>query len=413
MLRLAGWNVLLFVAGLALIGLVGEAWRRTTVPFGPVYEPTVFVPGVGVLLRPHTEIRWTNGHDAWAVTRTNRLGFPDREPPSPERAAEGCHVAVIGDSFVAAKEVPIAEKFHVRFEEMAARELPALGVTTSAFGMNSTGQINQLAFYDEYARPLRPRMVVLVFVANDYRDNFPLWRSLLDGYDPERPPYVSAARAADGGFRLRPPDPDWRRFMPPPRLGTRVARALRGSWFFSWLQTRALLLRSREIRARTQQVRQMERLSRHPVHARLLDGRLPPVIMSPRYYALFTERKGPPFYLEALAFTAFALEEFRKRAERDGAALVVLASHTLSWWGDGPLARLNEIAAERGIPVIDQGDFIRRGGADLRDAQWEHDGHWNPAGHRWAAAALLEHLKRNQHVCGWSARGPEPAAGAE
>ena len=395
MLRLAGWNVLLLIAGLVLIGLVGEAWRRSTVPFGSVYEPTVFVPGVGVLLRPHTEVRWTNGHDAWAVTRTNRLGFPDREPPSRERAAEGCHVAVIGDSFVAAKEVSIAEKFHVRFEEMAARELPALGVTTSAFGKSWTGQIAQLAFYEEYARPLRPRLVVLVFLANDYRDNFPLWRYLRDGYDPERPPYVSAARAADGGFRLRPPDPDWRRFGPPPRLGTRVARALRGSWFFSWLQARALLLRSRETLDPG-----AEWLSRHPAHARLLDGWLPPVIMSSSYHALFAERKGPPFYLEALAFTAFALEEFKKRADRDGAALVVLATHTLSWGGGGPLARLNELAAEKGIPVIDQGDFIRRQGAELRDARWEYDGHWNPAGHRWAAAALLEYLKRNRHVCG-------------
>ena len=414
MLRLAGWNVLLLIAGLALIGLVGEAWRRSTIPFASSYAPTVFVPGVGVLLRPDTEIRWTNGHDAWAVARTNRLGFPDREPPSPEQAAEGCHIAMIGDSFVAAKEVPIPEKFHVRLEEMAARELPALGVTTSAFGKSGTGQIAQLAFYDEFARPLRPRLVVLVVLANDYRDNFPLWRYLLDGYDPEHLPYFSAARAADGGFRLRPPDPDWRRFGSPPRSMTRVSQALGGSWFFSWLQTRELLLRSRDVRTtRAQQVRQMEYLSRHPAHARLLDGWRPPLLMSSRYHALFAEKEGSPFYLEARAFTAFALDEFKKRADRDGAALVVLATHTLSWFGGAPLARLNELAAERGIPVIDQGGFIRRQGAELRDARFEHDGHWNPTGHRWAAAALLEYLKRNQHVCGRSARGRAHAAGAE
>ena len=401
MLRLAGWNVLLLIAGLVLSGLVGEAWLRSTVPFMSSYAPTVFVHGVGVLLRPDTEIRWTNGHDAWAVTRTNRLGFPDREPPSAEQVAEGCHIAMIGDSFVAAKEVPIPEKFHVRFEEMAARELPALGVTTSAFGKSGTGQIAQLAFYDEYARPRRPRLVVLVFLANDYRDNFPLWRYLLDGYDPEHLPYTSAVRAADGGFRLRPPDPDWRRFGLPPRSMTHVSQALGGSWFFSWLQTRASLRHSHEFRpTRTQQVRQMEYLSRHPAHARLLDGWRPPLLSSSRYHALFAKKNGSPFYLEALAFTAFALDEFKKRADRDGAALVVLATHTLSWWGGNALARLNELAAERGIPVIDQGDFIRRQGAELRDSRFEYDGHWNPAGHRWAATALLEYLKRNQHVCG-------------
>ena len=91
-LRLAGWNVLLLIAGLALIGLAGEAWRRATVPFASNHRPLVFVPGVGLLRPPTTEIRWTNQFDFWTVSRTNRLGFLDREPPSPERAAESCHV---------------------------------------------------------------------------------------------------------------------------------------------------------------------------------------------------------------------------------------------------------------------------------------------------------------------------------
>ena len=120
----------------------------------------------------------------------------------------------------------------------------------------------------------------------------------------------------------------------------------------------------------------------------------------PDFHALFTAGNDSPFYTEALAFTAFALDEFKKRAARDGAALVILASHGMSRFGGGTLARLEEMAAERGIPVIDQGGFIRRQGAELHDAHWSHDGHWNPAGHRWAAQALLEYLKENQDVCG-------------
>ena len=60
---------------------------------------------------------------------------------------------------------------------------------------------------------------------------------------------------------------------------------------------------------------------------------------------------------------------------------------------------MKELAAERGIPVVDQGLHIRRQGADLRDAQWTHDGHWNPTGHQWAVEAVWEYLKRNQDVC--------------
>ena len=53
----------------------------------------------------------------------------------------------------------------------------------------------------------------------------------------------------------------------------------------------------------------------------------------------------------------------------------------------------------RGIPVIDQADFIRRQGAELRDAELMRDRHWSPTGHRWVAEAMLEYLQANQDVC--------------
>ena len=145
----------------------------------------------------------------------------------------------------------------------------------------------------------------------------------------------------------------------------------------------------------------MELLGRRPAYAPLLDGVLSVSKGAfPIPDKLFAQGgDSPPFYTEALAFTAFALDEFKRRTEHDGAALVILATHEMSDFGGGVLARLNETAAERGIPVIDQGDFIRRQGAELRDARWAHDYHWNPAGHRWAAQALLEYLKRNRDVC--------------
>ena len=79
-----------------------------------------------------------------------------------------CHVSVIGDSFVDAMQVPVAAKVHVRLEALAARRLPRLDVTTSAFGMFDTGQIAQLPFYDTYARRLHPKLLVLVFFHNDF-----------------------------------------------------------------------------------------------------------------------------------------------------------------------------------------------------------------------------------------------------
>ena len=281
-MRLVGWNAVLLVAGLALVVLTGEAWLRSTVPFRTGHRPTVFVPGVGILLRPDTEIRWTNGLDFWTVSRTNSLGFLDREPPSSDQATEGCHITVIGDSFVEAQQVHIPEKFHVRLEELAARKLPHLDVTTSAFGMNWTGQINQLAFYDEYARHLRPKLVVLVFVPNDYVDNFPLWRAIRTGLDPEHLPFVSAVRAENGSFRLRPPDPDYRRFRLPRLSGSPARpqgralicgrRALRASRFVDQVCTKwNLIFFARDVDF-AQRVGRAALLSRRPAYGSLLDG---------------------------------------------------------------------------------------------------------------------------------------------
>ena len=99
----------------------------------------------------------------------------------------------------------------------------------------------------------------------------------------------------------------------------------------------------------------------------------------------------PPVYEDALDFTAFGLDQFRERADRDGAALVILSTRTFD--------RLTALAEPRGIPVIDQYDYILRQGAEPRDAAWANNWHWNVAGHRWAAEALLEYLKENQEIC--------------
>ena len=160
-----GGNGLLFALTWALIAVVGEAYLRLQWPFSHVGWPSHFVPKVGYMFVPNAEVRMTNRSDFWTVSHTNSWGFPDREPIAPERAAASCHIALIGDSFVAGLEVPIADRLPVRLEALAARALPELDVTTSAFGIAATGQLSQLPLYDEFARRLHPKLLVLVFVS--------------------------------------------------------------------------------------------------------------------------------------------------------------------------------------------------------------------------------------------------------
>ena len=114
-----------------------------------------------------------------------------------------------------------------------------------------------------------------------------------------------------------------------------------------------------------------------------------------------------PEFEEALALTGFVLDRFVERTRRDGAALVILATHEFRARGDRAFNRQQALAAARGIPVINLRDHIVRRGGEVRNARWPHDFHWSPAGHQWAAEALLEHLRRNPEVC--AARGTQPA----
>ena len=401
-LRLVGWNALFLVVGLALIGVVGEAYFRLRVPFVEKHIPYTWLPTVGDIFTPNAEVRRTNGLDYWTISRTNSLGFPDREPVSPERAAASCHIAMIGDSYVAALEVPIADKFHVRLEELAARELRHLDVTTSAFGVSGTGQINQLAYYNKFARHLRPALLALVFVSNDFMNNAPILDGLHRGVDPDRLKNVSAARGADGSIMLRPPYPGAVVPMvarPPPPWHTRVIDRLTGmSPFANWLYAKRRVLSSDD--TDPELIAQVALLSRRsPDLAALLDGWRPTTrkgVNNPFLYA----QDLPAAHADALDFMAFALDQFKERAARDGAALVILSTYDMRSRGDLAFDRLTALAEARGIPVIDQYDYILRQGADpKRDARWPHDDHWNAAGHQWAAEVLLEYLKQNQEVC--------------
>ena len=431
----------MLVAGVALIGVVGETYFRLRTPFVKPYAPYSWSPTVGSIFRPNAEVRSTNGLDFWTISRTNILGFLDREPIGIERATASCHIAMIGDSYVEAHQVPVADKFHVRLEELAAEELHHLDVTTSAFGISGTGQVNQLAFYDEFARYLRPALVVLVFVSNDFMNNAPILDGLNRGMYPDRLKNVSATRGADGSITLRPPwpgtwpDAEIRIAVPPAPAPshTRATDYLTGislfadyltgiSLFADWLDAKRHTSSSDDADPGSSDdadpgssddadpglVAQEALLSqRSPGYAALLDGWRPTTREGIKDPFLFAQDM-PAIHEDALDFTGFALAQFRERAARDGAALVILSTHDMGTRGHLGFDRLTALAEPRGIPIIDQHDYITRQGAEPRDARWAHDGHWNAAGHRWAAEALFEYLKRNQAICTTRKRPASP-----
>ena len=374
------------------------------------------------MFKPHAEVRQTNQQDFWTISRTNRLGFLDRAPPSAARASAACHVAILGDSFVEASEVAIEEKIQVRFEALAAKRRPELDIVATGFGRAATGQIAQLALYDEYVRPLAPKLVVLVFVANDLLDNFSPLRALKDDLPPERARFQAAVRRPDGSFRLMPPSADFLRFRVRAytwrwtllglksedgnTLADRLAdRASRHSWFIEWLGTVAL----RERRPTRERVRELLReapdVARYWQDVSWLEG----MAADERLQDLFRRPKLPPAVAAGLDYTAFGLAEFQRRAKRDGLALVLLATETVGAEGTPLFDRLLRLADEADIDVVSLQDHIRRQGAAIKEARWPHDQHWSPTGHRWAAEALFDYMRRNPALCAAPGRGERAA----
>lgn len=349
------WNLLLTIAGLGLYWIAGETYLRLTTPFSENAFPSYFVPKVGYIWRPNTEIRHTNSVDFWTISRANSLGFLSPEPPGYERTDENCHITMVGDSFVEAREVPIADKFYVRLEELAARELPHLDISTSAFGIQRTCQISQLPFYDEYIRHIRPDLLTLVFVENDFAASCC-----------NLPGYASLKRCEDGYLKLHLPVANYRMSKSTMKssflnLQQNLKELGKGSYLLHFLHTK-ILWRGRVLS-------QMPRKS---------------------------EISDPPKDLDC---TRFGLEQFKERASRDGVSLAILSTHTMGGRGTPLFDQMKNMAEALDIPIIDQHDYIVRQGKRVEDAIWPHDLHWNPTGHRWAAEVLLEYLREHPQIC--------------
>lgn len=403
------WNALLIGVGLALIGIAGETYFRLTKPFMEPRYSTVFVPGVGYMFAPHASVHWTNALDFWATARANRLGFLDREPVRPERAAAGCHISIIGDSFVAALQVPIADKIQVRLEQLAAATAPELDLTTAAFGVNGSGQFGQLPLYDNFARSLRPKLVVLVFVPNDLSDNSPFLNMVYSGIAPGRGRYLGAALGPDDALRWHLPDPDYKTYADPGLPPTLVSRALyqvsrtASSWFAYWLANKHVVLHRQYLMDfLPERQHRLELYRRHYDDAGLLDHWQPTAAALPHRPALFDQLAAgnpAPAYQQAVTLTSRALGEFQARTDQDGAALVILSEIQMGGRDSAWFNLLSRLAAAHNIPVINLHDYILRQGGDLAAASWAHDRHWTPQGHQWAAAALLEWLEQNREIC--------------
>ena len=96
-----------------------------------------------------------------------------------------------------------------------------------------------------------------------------------------------------------------------------------------------------------------ERLHLRPDYEGLLGERQP---TGAELHGEFAKENLPPVFVDTLEFTAFALDQFKERMDRDAVSLVILASHRTKVLGKRLFDRLHALAEARSIPIIDQYD---------------------------------------------------------
>jgi lysophospholipase L1-like esterase len=298
----------------------------------------------------------------------NALGLrgPD---PAPAKVAGTLRLAVLGDSFVEGKQVGDAEVFTAQLERLAAADGQRLEVLNA--GMGGYGTSDELLLWERVVAALRPDLVLVAFFPNDVRNNLErAWFDVREG---------RVVQVAE------PPRP-------------RVRWLYKAQKFLVSRSHLAYLVKSAALTLSGAAPDRREEVPDAPRGKLLEDEEVFLVEPSPRIARGWT-------------LTFALLRELALRVEASGARFAVvlvpnryqvdaalwrlharqLGLDPAAFGPELPQRRFAEWSRETGIPVIDLLPELRERN---RDNSFYHllDAHWNAAGHRVAAEALLREL---------------------
>jgi hypothetical protein len=157
--------------GTAVAVLILELALRASMPHLASARPISDV----LFLTPDRVVGWKhpknfqyfwNGRNPYCVEfgvpiSTNSFGFRDREWTS-SKAKGTTRIAIIGDSFVEALQVPLEDTIPRQLEARLTERLPDRPVETMNVGVSNYSVGQYLMVYDEYVEPFQPDYVVVV-----------------------------------------------------------------------------------------------------------------------------------------------------------------------------------------------------------------------------------------------------------
>jgi lysophospholipase L1-like esterase len=359
-LKILGVNTLVFVALLAL----AEGVAQVTMFVRPAYDVLSLCPDRAVGWTEVPDLSWRWGGPRWYASdytvdvEANSLGFRDTDHD--ETRPEGVkRVALLGDSFVEAVQVPFGDTGAQLLERSLNEGAAGSRWEVLNFGISNYGVGQYLLVWEHFARRFQPDYVA-IFVARFHMER--TLRRYEFGTFPgtkERALWVRPTFRLEGDSLVREPARDYDEFV-------RVQEDLVGDAFGGRRSRRRMPLvtayYAREL-ARRIAVRF------HPPPAR------PP------------ERVAEA---EMLEVNERVIEELGSGAAAAGARLVVVDASRY-FGDDASVSRaLEALCAEHGfgyIPLYEDLLDANRAGVSTR---WPHDYHFNRAGNAILADALAD-----------------------
>ena len=291
-----------------------ELYMRSTgqFPKSMMTWPATFSPEVGVVFAPRSVVRFTDGSEFWTADTTNSIGFLDNEPAIPKPSGT-FRILLVGDSIVEALQVPLAQKMQTRLAATLRKAFPGQKMDVVAISRSGLGQGSELGFYNAN-RQIKPDLVILMFVGNDFANNSILLESMRSGFSPDHRPWWFPAIDDGQRCKLLPPSRDWEKHLLT-GASERVAR-----------------LRSRS-----------------DTDSKLIDTLIPDFVDS----VFYLNSPLPEIYQQAVELTKCSFSLWKEAAERDGFKLLIVATDDVTIPGkSGQIDRIKAISGELKDSVV-------------------------------------------------------------
>lgn len=375
-LKIIGVNALVLLGLLLLLEAVGQIVAIVR----PSYDVLFLQPDKAVGWKQVPDFRFTwAGYDWYAAEfsvdiETNPLGFRDlvREPATPQAVTR---VAVLGDSFIEAAQVPLHKTATQLLEQRlnaALERVPGRSQKWEVlnFGVSNHGVGQYLLMWEEYASKFRPDYVAIFVAKFHMRRTISKYEYRAFTATKSERLWVRPTFRIENGSLVREPAPDFDKFV----------RAQEDLTKFEFDGSRS---RRKPTRL----------LTLH--YARLMWGELKILVSRADQDQTRTPKILPGAESELVALNLKIIEELGLSVSSAGGKLVVVDASRYFKDDESVSRELGELCVKHGFGYVPVYQELLKANANGIATRWNFDTHFNEAGNMILASALYDWIARN------------------